>query len=489
MGEIAFESLAPDSRHDWLNQSNPDFGKLVALANRETKLAKRAEDEQAIFGLYSLGVSTNRDDWVYDFDARNLRAKALFFADTYNELLDTNDESYDPIIKWSRDLRNEFRRGRRIVYNEANLVQTLYRPFVEKGHFVDFTMNDVLTKNHYEMFGSDLRQDNKVICFLGSGGRRKFAAIATGKLPSLAMFIDGTQCLPLYRYTPEGERVSNITEWGIRRINDHYREEWGKDFDKMYPDGIGAEDIFAYAYAVLHDPVYLYDYANDLLREFPRLPLYHEFDIWARMGRELLDLHLGFESAEPYPLERVEKTPRPAAIRETSVAYAAAEPAAPTPSPSTGEGWEPALSLSKGEGAPPRARLRADKERGVIVLDDHTTLAGVPPDAWRYRLGSRSALEWVLDQYKERKPRDPTIRERFDTYRFADHKERVIDLLRRVCTVSVKTMDIVDGMAYWEDGLLVVYGDRDKHEWGMMGLEAMFREPEDEEWLKQWLEM
>ena len=84
----------------------------------------------------------------------------------------------------------------------------------------------------------------------------------------------------------------------------------------------------------------------------------------------------------------------------------------------------------------------------MITLDEHTRLTGVPADAFRYQLGSRSALEWVLDQYKERKPRDPTIRERFNTYRFADHKERVIDLLRRVCTVSVKTMAVVDSMAH-----------------------------------------
>ena len=297
------------------------------------------------------------------------------------------------------------------------------------------------------------------------------------------------QCLPLYRYTPEGERVSNITEWGIRRINDHYREEWGEDFEKTYPGGIGAEDIFAYTYAVLHDPVYLYDYATDLLREFPRLPLYHEFDIWAPMGRELLDLHIGFESAEPYPLERLDKSPpgRPSVVRETAAParYVANEtaaeggaaspsPSTSSPSPLTGEGW------GEGETDPPRPRLRADKERGIIHLDDQTSLAGVPPDAWRYRLGNRSALEWVLDQYKEKKPRDPTIRERFNTYRFADHKERVINLLMRVCTVSVKTMEIVDGMAYWDDGKLVVYGDRDKHEWGMMGLSHWFSEPEDE---------
>ena len=173
----------------------------------------------------------------------------------------------------------------------------------------------------------------------------------------------------------------------------------------------------AYTYAVLHDPVYRHDYRVDLLREFPRLPLYHDFDTWARIGRELLDLHIGFESAEPYPLVRRDR-----------------------PSPK-----------------PYKTRLLANKPAGAITLDDgtiRTTLSGVPESAFRYQLGSRSALEWVLDQYKERKPRDPTIRERFNTYRFADHKERVIDLRRRVCTVSVKTMAVVDSMAYWEDGQL-----------------------------------
>ena len=98
-----------------------------------------------MFRLYSMGVSTNRDDWVYDFTVSNLRDKALFFADAYNELLDAGDESFDPVIKWSRDLRNEFQRRRRIVYSEASRNQVLYRPFVVKHHFADFTMNDVLT--------------------------------------------------------------------------------------------------------------------------------------------------------------------------------------------------------------------------------------------------------------------------------------------------------------------------------------------------------
>ena len=447
-----FAEIAPDADGQWLNQSDSDFETLIPLANRETKFAKVIGDEQAVFGLFTSGVKTNRDEWAYDFAVSNLRNKVLFFADTYNELMDNDDESYNPIIKWSSTLRDRFQRGERIVYNDGNRIQSLYRPFVGKWHFADVAMNDRLTRNHYEMFGDDLRKPNKVICFRGLGTNKPFDILATDRLMEHQLLMN-MQCLALYRYTAEGERVSNITEWGIQRINEHYRREWGKDFEQAAgADGITAEDIFAYTYAVLHDPVYRYDYGVDLLREFPRLPLYHDFDLWAKMGHRLLDLHIGFESAEPYPLERREVGP------------------------------------STGSGRAVKVILRADRERGIITLDEQTTLAGVPPDAWRYQLGSRSALEWVLDQYKERKPRDPTIAAKFNTYRFADHKERVIDLLQRVCAVSVNTMEIVDGMAYWEDGYLIVFGDRDKHEWGMMGLAHWFSEPEDEEWLAEWLE-
>ena len=294
---------------------------------------------------------------MYDFTVRSLRDKALFFADTYNELLNRQDSSYDTVIKWSRDLRNEFQRGRRIIYNDANRTETLYRPFVTKHHFADFVMNDVLTRNHYEIFGADLRQTNKVINFCVNG--RHFYTLAAGMLTDWH-FTGDTQCLPLYRYTPEGERVSNITDWGLQQFREHYRDE-----------SITAEDIFAYAYAVLHDPEYREKYAVDLLREFPRLHFYEEFAPLARMGRELLDLHIGFESVEPYPLERVE------------------------------------TYMDRQDRVSPRVMLRADKGRGAIVLDSRTTLTGVPESAWQYRLGSRSALEWVLDQYKERKPATP----------------------------------------------------------------------------------
>ena len=419
---LHFESITPDSKHNWLNLSHPQFERLLPIADKQTKFAKHLSEEQAFFGLYSQGVSTNRDQWVYDLDIPNLRAKALFFSDIYNGLLEAKDESYPSTIKWSATLESRFRQGRRIVYNDSERIQALYRPFVVKHYLAEPQMNDRLTKNHYELFGQDLRLFNKVICFQGTGARRPFAALATDKIADLHLFFDGTQCLPLYRYTEGGERVSNITQWGIDRINEHYRREWGEEFESLAgEEGITAEEIFDYTYAVLHDPAYRHEYAMDLLREFPRLPLNPDFHQWAEMGQKLLDLHIGFESADPYPLERHDR-----------------------------EGVDPK-----------RVILGANKSKGTLTLDERTTLAGIPDQAWEYRLGNRSALEWVLDQYKERKPKDPTIREKFNTYRFSDHKEKVIDLLRRVCTVSVKTMDVVDGMTQREDGGLVVYRDRD----------------------------
>ena len=327
------------------------------------------------------------------------------------------------------------------IFDRTSIRPTLYRPFAKRLLYYHQNLNEMQYQIP-QIFPRGKPGENTVICFSGTSSSKPFSVLVTDQVYCLDL-LEKTQCLPLYRYTADGERVSNITEWGLLQ----FRERYGDD-------SISAEDVFAYTYGVLHDPVYREKYAIDLLREFPRLPFYPEFRHWVKMGRELLELHIGFETVEPYPLERVDQA-----------------------------------------GPAKQVILRADKERGVITLDDLTSLTGVPADAWRYRLGNRSALEWVLDQYKERKPRDPTIAEKFNTYRFADYKERVIDLLQRVCAVSVGTMEVVDDMAYWDDeGRLVVYGDRDELEWSMLGLatcaasEEEEGEGEDGEWLAGWLE-
>jgi len=175
---------------------------------------------------------------------------------------------------------------------------------------------------------------------------------------------------------------------------------------------ITKDSIFHYVYAVLYDPIYREKYALNLKREFPRIPFYRDFWKWADWGERLMALHVGYETVEPWPLTRSDA--RDEKSRKAELA--------------------------------PKVILKADKEAGTIRLDSEVQLTGVPSEAWTYRLGNRSALEWILDQYKEKTPKDPTIREKFNTYRFADHKEKVMDLLRRVTRVSVETMKIVEAM-------------------------------------------
>ena len=399
LSSFDFSEIEPDDVGRWLNQSNSDFASLLTLADPETKFAKRVADQRAVFKLFANGAKSNRDDWVYDFDADTLCDKAMFFANAFNEFADNGDESNVPVIKWSSSLQERLMREHRIKYDESSGIKSLFRPFVVKYFFANTAMNDRLTQYHYQMFGNSLQQPNMAINVCLNG--KDFYTLATGRLVDYH-FTGDTQCLPLYRYDKKGKQVTNITRWGLRQFREHYGD-----------DSITADDIFAYTYAALHDPAYCEMYSVDLRREFPRLPFHDDFATWAAMGRELLKLHIEFESAEPYRLRR-EEQPRPARLSRTRAAE-----------------W-------------PRAFLSADKGRGAIALDEQTTLAGVPPEAWQYRLGSRSALEWVLEQYKEKKPRDPTIRERFNTYKFANHKERVIDLLQRVCAVSVETVRIVD---------------------------------------------
>ena len=82
---LEFGEITPDPTGNWLNQSNSDFERLIPLADRQTKLAKSVEEERAVFGLYSLGVITARDEWVYDFDALCLGSKVRSFINEYEE--------------------------------------------------------------------------------------------------------------------------------------------------------------------------------------------------------------------------------------------------------------------------------------------------------------------------------------------------------------------------------------------------------------------
>ena len=414
MRGLDFDEVQPDKAHNWVNLTSNDFETLLPLASKETKAAKTAGKERAIFKLFSLGVVTNRDEWVYDESRDDLQTKVQFLVDAYNQDL-ASQSGHAAAIKWTRAVKADLQRGTRYEFDNSALKVACYRPFVKRQLYFHSKLNEMQYQLPSIFGDGDVR--NPCIVVTDSTAQKPWMACAVEQVTDLHFVgaAAGSVCIPLRRLAEDGEAADNITDWALKQFTAHYKEAAAAGTAKAGANKarkITKDAIFHYCYAVLHDPVYREKYAQNLKREFPRIPFYPDFWQWVAWGEALMTLHIGYEAVAPFPLTR-------------------------TDTPDT---------KARAAGLPPKSLLRADPTAGCITLDSETTLRGIPPEAWTYKLGNRCALDWVLDQYKEKKPKDPTIREKFDTYRFADHKEKVIDLLARVTTVSVETMRIVAAM-------------------------------------------
>jgi len=439
---IPFKRVEPDKKSNWINLADSDFESLVPIAGKEVKSGRSSE---GIFELFSLGLVTNRDEWVYDFNKNTLEKKINFLINAYNEdskklkgiKKDDLKNKVDYQIKWTRAVINDLSKGKLYKFDKDLIINSIYRPFTKKQLYFSRELNEMQYLMR-QVFGDSGKLQNNTI-YSGVPSSKPFGCVATSTIAGLD-FIEKTQCLPLYRYDKSGNRVDNITNWALNLFQDHYQPKatTENELSSMSNAELAAftnektitkEHIFHYTYGVLHNPAYRKKYELDLKREFPRLPLYDDFYQWAAWGKQLMDLHINYETVEPYLLKLLETKAQITEAKETPLFNVLREPEA----------------LYKTQ-SKIKVKLKADKEAGIIELDEQTALSGIPKQAWEYKLGNRSALEWVLDQYKEKKHVDPTIAEKFNTYRFADYKEQVIDLLKRVCTVSVETVRIVEEM-------------------------------------------
>jgi predicted helicase len=390
--ELPFVHIIPDKKNYWINLPENDWNDLLPVATKETKSSKKIGSENAVFKAYSNGVNTARDQWVVDLSKSSLRAKMEFLTNHYNSYHTDSDE-YDTVIKWSRNLKQRHKKGLKETFRAKRIIDYHYRPFCK-----------------FLVYYSDLFLDEHGIASYFLGGDNALIAVNVGNKPFNVVaskylvdwhFNGDACCLPRYRYFENGKQADNITDWALLQFRDHYRDA-----------SISKEAVFAYVYAVLHHPAYREKYAANLKRELPRVPFYEDFHQWETWGEKLMNIHLNYEKATPYPFKRVD--------------------------------------LEADSSEPPTKQktiLKADKHTNSIRLDSITTLKDIPYEAWEYRLGNRSAIEWVLEYYKERKPKDPTILQKFNTYRFTDYKDQVVDLLAKVCTVSVETTRIIREMS------------------------------------------
>jgi predicted helicase len=416
LADIKFDELKPDARGRWLEQGDKEFDDMLALASKDSKLGVMGA--KAAFKLFSLGIVTNRDDWVYSHDAPSLLTKVDHFIDLYASEMkrwhasskhQASNDFVDRGIKWTSELESHMKRGTVLKLDQSRVFPSLYRPFVKRWTY----FAPVITHRPYQHLNFFPSADTRNPGFSFSAeDRASFAVIAFDQLPNKDMFLPNAgQTVCRWRWEADGTKVDNVSDWVLKEFTKHYQ---GGRAKRARP--IAKDAIFDYIYGILHDPVYRKKYMEDLQFQLPRVPCYGtndaEFWRWADWGEQLRELHVNFEKVVPLALRRIDK--------------------------------EDAKSRAAGE--PPKCSLKADKTSGRIIIDSETTLLDIPTDAWQYQLGNRCAIEWVLDQYKDYTPRDRMVKGRLHTYRFANHKEEVIDLIARVANVSVQTVAITREM-------------------------------------------
>jgi predicted helicase len=486
--DLPRETIHPDKKHNWINLSVSDFATLMPLvADADSNEGEVVEEKskntlkkEQIFEFSGVGVNTARDEWVFDFNKDNLYKKVAFFADTYNTIqkkhLKSNADKlmeawekagkkghkpkvvdepteWDTNIKWSETLKRHFLSNKEIIPDKPKIILANYRPFTKQWYYTDQILSDRLTNKHYAIFGEKLDKENKVICFTSPNSQKEFMVLAVNSIMDLHFTSPATNAfvLPFYTYVYDKKgnctRQDNITDWALGVFQKRYATSV-KTLHATSVQGqkiqITKEDIFHYIYAVLHSPTYREKYALDLKREFPRIPLYDDFWHYAEAGKELMALHIGYESLNLPTVNstvKVHSLPIEAVLpkRKNTGTDIFGEKEGEQENRELAKKYTPEVKL-KSPQAPEGEKTR------TIEIDSLTTISGVPLLAYQYKLGNQSAIEWVLDQYKPYKSSDETIQQNFNTYRFSDYKQEVIDLLLRVIYVSVRTMEVVEGL-------------------------------------------
>ena len=408
---LKFKKIIPNKNAIWLNQTNNNFYTLPPVVSKEIK--------ESIFKISIPGISTAKDDWVYDFNKSNLKNKIKYYVLTYNDMLKKyqnkkfeikNLAKYvDKKIKWSTTTLSHIKQMKNIEYSDDNIKPTLYRPFVIKYQYFD----DYIT----ERPGKFLKifpnfQKNYLIVFSNPATNVLFNVFGTNRLVDYNGF-DSSQNIPLWQYD-DGKKSGNITEYGLKLFHKHYKNT-----------KITYEDIFYYVYAMFNDPKYEQTYRYNLRRSLPRIPLAKYFDKYSIIGKRLFDLHCNFSNQMQYGLKRTDKI-----VKKNNIK----------------------LQLKKG--------IRNTKNtKNKIVIDNMTTLENIPNEVFEYTFESRSPLWYILTYYKEKKnhiskksSNDESVRKKFNTYKFDDYKEELITLLNKVTTVCVETVKLRKELEYLEWG-------------------------------------
>jgi predicted helicase len=417
IANIEWIELQPDERNTWITEGlRPEFGTFLPLGSKEARSVRHGTVEEAniktIFKTYALGPRTSRDDWMYDFNRDALTRKVTHFVEAYNGEVDrwrrrgNSAKSVDDFvtyddrkIKWSEGLKLNLRRGNYADdYNEAKVRMALYRPFCKQWLYLDRAFVERVYQFPQFFPTPATEQENKAICLTDLGSEKPFMVLASNTLVDIHLVGAGcgTQCFPYYTYTEDGNnRRENITDWALEQ----FREKYGPQTTKW--------DIFSYIYALLHHPQYRERYKDNLKRSLPHLPLVQrgeDFFASAQIGMQLMNMHINYENVKEADLMHLDNQ---------------------------------SLSYSESRRV---EKMRISPDRVAVIINKSLTLSGIPPECFQYRLGNRSALEWVIDQYQVTRDKQGNV---VSDPNQLDDKDYIIRLVKQVVAVSVQTIGLV----------------------------------------------
>ena len=452
----SFEQIIPNQHGDWINQRDDSYLEFQPIGDKKTK---GKADTPAVFRLYSAGLQTNRDAWVYNFSSEQVANNIHRMIDNYNTHVDTGIQNFDPTkISWSSSLENHFKRNNKFQYQHEELQSSIYRPFCKQSVYFDQYLNhrpyqlpQIFPTPQQPNLGLVVDSDSVK---LGSG-------LLVDRLPDLHV-VGTSQVFPLYTWEklspqaaedtlfsgfavtdnseapaefsgtfdfskPIGSQVpfeiggyrrrDNITDATLKAFREHYH-------DQRSPKGeqIDKEAIFFYVYALLHHPEYRERYQADLKKMLPRIPKVQDFWSYANIGRELAELHVNYEQLEPYPgvTEQWGMVP---------------------------EGVDDWAKYRVRQLAPGKKDGKRSKDLTTLVYNDYLRFTGIPAEANDYKIGGRSPLEWMIDRYRiSTDSKSGITNDPNDYCRELGEPDYIARLVPRLVTVSMRTQSLIAGL-------------------------------------------
>lgn len=422
--KMKWKKLLPNEHGDWISQRKEIFDTFIPI-EPETKFDVKS---QSYFNTYAIGISSNRDAWVYNFSRheveKNMKRMIAFYNQQKTMFLERTrrdsklrvDDFIDvdsKKISWTVNLKEDLKKDKTHKFRDSNIITGIYRPFFKQDLYFDkpFIERPGLSSKLFP----EKNSENLIIVITGIGASKDFTVLISDRIANIDT-IEKAQCFPLYYY--EEHQKHNPSLFDATAKSEYIRRDGISDFilnqaHNIYGKKVSQEDIFYYVYGFLHSPMYKKTFTSDLKKRLPRLPLVDEpRDFWkfSKAGKELADLHINYESVSAYKGVKI-------------------------------------TGADSGFYKVDKMRFLEKNRKDTIIYNSKITVENIPEKAYEYIVNGKSAIEWIMERYQITTDKDSGIINNPNDWAMEVGNPRyILDLLLSIINVSVKTLEIVEDL-------------------------------------------